>query len=69
MTPETISKIQMWRHKVMQQTITEEDMVEAIKVLRQDRQSAAVASETAKRSRAKAAVPDADDLVNELGGM
>lgn len=67
MSPELQSKIQMWRRGVLDGTITEAQMAEAITALRADRVGAAVASEKSKRSKAKAEIPSADDMLKELG--
>lgn len=69
MSPEMQSKIAVWRAKAEAGTLTEQEMVEAIRALRADRFGAATASDTAKRKRAAAAVPDADDLLKELGDL
>jgi hypothetical protein len=67
MSPEMQSKIALWRAKGVAGTLTEEEMIEGIKLLRQDRFGAATASDAAKRKTAKAVIPDADDLLKELG--
>lgn len=65
---ETAARIAQLRVKAADGTLTQEDMREAVLLLRGDRRSAAAASDTARRAKAKAAIPDADDLLNELGG-
>jgi hypothetical protein len=67
MSPELQSKIALWRQKAVQGTLTADEMKEAITALRQDRVGAAVASAASKRSKAKAEIPDADDLLAEMG--
>lgn len=67
MSPELQSKIALWRQKAVQGTLTQEEMKEAITALRADRVGAAVASAASKRSKAKAEIPDADDLLAEMG--
>lgn len=67
MSPELQSKIALWRQKAVQGTLTQDEMKEAILALRQDRVGAATASAAAKRSKAKAEIPDADDLLAEMG--
>lgn len=67
MSPELQSKIALWRQKAVQGTLTQEEMKEAILALRADRVGAAVASAASKRSKAKAEIPDADDLLAEMG--
>jgi hypothetical protein len=67
MSPELQSKITIWRSKVLANTITEEEMAEAILALRADRVGAAVASEKSRRAKAKVEIPSADDLLGEIG--
>lgn len=67
MTPEMMSKIQQWRQKAIDGTLSEEEMFEAVRLLREDR-TAALAATTAKKKREAAVmIPDADDLLKELG--
>lgn len=68
-SPEMQSKIAVWRAKAEAGTLTEAEMVEGIKALRADRYGAAQASDAAKRSKAKVVIPDADDLLKELGEL
>ena len=68
-SPEMMSKVAQWRARALAGDLTEAEMVEAIKQMRAGRFGAAMASDQAKRTRAKAAVPDADDLLKELGEM
>lgn len=67
MTPEIQAKIAIWRQKAIDNSLTLEEMKEAITLLRQGRVSAAASSESARRAKAKVAVPSADDLLSELG--
>lgn len=67
MSPELTSRIQIWRQRQRDGTLSEADMAEAVAALRGERKSAAIASDTARRSRAKAEVPDADSMLRELG--
>jgi hypothetical protein len=66
MNPEVQSKIAIFRQKAADNTLTEDDMREAIKILRAGRMSAATASARSKTT-AKAAIPNADDMLAELG--
>ena len=68
MTPETNSKIAVWRQKALEGTLTVDELKSAVEVLRGDRRGASVASEASRRGKAKAVVPSADDLLAELGG-
>lgn len=66
MSPELQTKIQQWRQRAMEGTLTKEEMAEAIKLLREDRVTAVTASAKV-RTQAKTAIPSADDLLAELG--
>lgn len=68
-SPELQAKIAIWRSKAADNTITREEMREAIRALRAGRVSASYASESARRSKAKAEIPSGEDLLNELGGL
>lgn len=63
------SKLAVWRQKAKDGTLTLEEQREAIAALRGDRKSAAHSSEQSKRTKAKAAVPDAKALLASLGGL
>ena len=71
--PETQSKISNWRRRAAAgETLSIEEMREAILLLRQGRLSASQAAATSKRSsggRSKAPTKSADDLLSELGGL
>lgn len=69
MSPEVASKIAGWRQKALDNTLTREEMAEAIRVMRQDRVGAAVASAKSRTAKAKAEIPTADDLLSELDGL
>lgn len=69
MSPELQSKIALWRQKAIDGTLTQEEMKEAIVALRGDRRSAAHASDKSRRTKAKAAIPSADDLLSELEAL
>lgn len=66
MSPELAAKFPLWRAKEQAGQLTDEDMVEIVKAIRQDRIGAAAASEGARRKVAKAAIPNADDLLDGL---
>jgi hypothetical protein len=65
-SPELQQKIAGWRQKALDGTITIEEQREALKLMREGRLAAAQASAAGKRAKAKAAVPNADDLLSEL---
>lgn len=67
MSPELQSKIALWRQKAVAGTLSPDEMREAILALRQDRIGASIASAASKRTKAKAEIPDADDLLAEMG--
>lgn len=69
MSPELLAKIAVWRQKALDKTLTVEDQKEAIAAIRGDRKNAANASEQSKRTKAKAAVPDAKALLGDLMGL
>ena len=64
----TQAKIQLWRQKARDGTLTIEEQREIIATLRQGRLSAAQASAKAKASKAKSA-PNSDDLLSELDNL
>ena len=68
-TPEMQAKISIWRQKALEGTLSVEEMKEAILALRAGRVSAAHASESARRSKAKTEIPSADELLAELGDL
>lgn len=67
-SPELQAKIASWRARAMGhgEPLTLEEQREAIEALRAGRVSAAVASEGARRKKAKAEIPSADDLLGEI---
>ena len=69
MNPETIAEVAVLRQKSAEGTLTQDDMKKAIRFLRADRRSAAAASEISRRGKAKAAIPSADDMLDQLGGL
>ena len=69
MSPEMNAQIALWRAKALDGSLTVDEMKQAIVALRGDRRGAAVASEKSRRSKAKAVIPDGDDLLAELEGL
>lgn len=65
---ETQAKIAEWRQKIRDNTITQEELREALIVLREGRKRAAAVS-AASRARAAKAPINSDDLLSELGGL
>lgn len=70
MSPETQQRIQVLRMKAAENTITLDEMKEAVALLRADRTRAAFTSEKSRatKNKAKAEIKSADDMLNELGG-
>lgn len=68
LSPEVASKIAIWREKAKTNTLTRDEMREAVKLMRADRVGAAAASTQAKAKKAKAEIPSGDDLLKELMG-
>lgn len=67
-SPELQSRIKIWRSKMDDGTITLEEMKQVVIHLRQDRRSAAAASESSgKSTRKKAPARSAEDMLSELG--
>jgi hypothetical protein len=60
------TKVQIWRQKCTNGTITLEEMREAISYLRADRKAASAAAVKTKATKAK---PNSDDLLKELEGL
>lgn len=71
-SPELQLKIQMWRQKAREGTLTQDEMKEAIAALRKDRGSVAQATAGSKVSRSRSTAakkPNGDDLLSELEGL
>lgn len=69
LTPEVQARIQLLRVKALDNTITQDELREAIKLLRADRYTVASASAKGKAAKAAKAAPvDTDALLNELEG-
>lgn len=71
MNHELNARIAEWRQLLASKTLSPEEeeriMVEAVKVLREGRVGAAIASDKARRAKAKVDIPSADDLLAEMG--
>lgn len=70
MSPETQQRIAFLRLKAAENTITLDEMKEAVALLRGDRARAAVTSEKSRatKNKARAEIKSADDMLDELGG-
>ena len=69
MTPEIQAKIYNLRQKANEGTLTLDEMREAIVILRGSRKSAAIASDTARRAKARKEVRSAEELLSDLEKM
>lgn len=66
-TPEIQAKIALWRMRIAEGTITQDEMKEAVLFLRAGR--VASASAVAKRKKALVELPTAGDMLSELEGL
>jgi hypothetical protein len=64
-SPEVLSQISIWRQKMLDKTMTEEEYIKAVEVMREGRKSALASATTAKK-KATAAIPSADDILDGL---
>jgi len=63
------TKIAQIRLKIADGTVTEDELKEAVALMREGRVASAISSETAKRRVAIKEIPKADDLLKELDGL
>lgn len=71
-SPEMQLKIQEWRAKAREGTLSQDEMREAIAALRRDRGAippATAGSSVNKARKAAAAKPNSDDLLSELDNL
>lgn len=67
-SPELQNRIAQWRAKAIDNTLTVEEMREAVIIMRESRHAASIsAAKSAKASRTKAPAKTADELLGELG--
>lgn len=69
MQPETQGRLAILRAKAVDGTLTLEEMKEAIVMMRGDRASSVRNSDSSRKAKVKAAIPSADDMLNELGNI
>ena len=72
MTPEISAKVQLWRQKAREGTLTQDEMREAIEILRQGRTAAAATSAASRERKATAkakANVNSDSLLDELDNL
>lgn len=67
-SPDLQAKIALWREKARNNTLSFEEMKEAVAALRSARSAIPVATGGSKVSRSKPK-PNADDLLSELDGL
>lgn len=66
------SRMALWRQKQRDGTLTQDELKEAIAMMRSERMQLATTSggsRTNKATKAKAGKPSSDDLLNELEGL
>jgi len=73
LSPETIERIAVLRQKSRENTLTQEEMREAINLMRNERLTAHATSATSKARKSTAAAKkgpiNSDDLLSELDGL
>ena len=60
------TQIQLWRQKVHNGTITQEEMKEAIAAIRKERVAASTTSAVSRAKKAPKVAPDSDAMLAEL---
>ena len=73
MTPETQYKITAWQQRALIPSnqpgaLTKAEVFEITKILREGRYAALAASDVKRTAKAKAEIPDADGMLDELLG-
>jgi hypothetical protein len=68
-SPQLQSQIAGWRQRAIEGTLSTEELIVAVKLIREGRVSAAYSADAAKRKKAVAAIPAANDLLSELEGL
>lgn len=63
------AKINAWRQRAAEGTLTLDEMKEAILYLRQDRMQAATSAAATKRKKAIIAIPSAADMLSDLENL
>jgi hypothetical protein len=67
-SPELQSKIAIYQARLAEGTLPEEEWIAIIREIRGDRKAARAASDSSRRAKAKAEIPDADDLLKQMMG-
>ena len=68
MSPDMNAKVQLWRQKAREGTLTQDEMKEAITALRADRINISPATGGKRNAPTKKAI-NSDDLLSELDGL
>lgn len=70
-SPELLNQLAQWRQKSADGTITLEEMRQAIKILRANRESAGAVTAKSSKNGKKSSAPakSASDLLGELSGL
>lgn len=69
MTPETVARIEALRQKMTANTISTEELQEALRLMREDRRAASAEPASKRSAKPKAQIKSADEMLDELGGI
>jgi hypothetical protein len=69
MTPEIRQRIEILRQKSADNTITLDEMREAVVLMREGRKAAATSASVSRTKKAKAEIKSADEMLDELGSI
>lgn len=69
MTPEQRTRIEQFRQKAIEKTLTIEEMKEAVVLMRETRLTAQAANASSGKAKPKAPKKSAEDLLSELEGL
>jgi hypothetical protein len=68
-SPEVQSRIAIFTQKMLEGTLTVEEMKEAVTIMRGDRTAALRHSSSSRIAKAKSEIKHADDMLSELGDI
>lgn len=68
MSPDIHAKMPIWKARAARGELTEAETFEAMAVLRAGRQAASEQTVAKRAAKAKAEIPDADELVRQMMG-
>jgi hypothetical protein len=66
-SPELSARIDAWRSKARDGTLTQDEMREAVALIREGRVSAQATSTAARAKKAAKVIPTANDMLKEMG--